>query len=202
MGLLKRWNPIRRYRALDLRKARAKSREAHWRETQSVLALIRSMTIIWAGIERMLDDMIAWYHRTGGGAIRWDHPRALSLKLDYIKEMEPDVRFSPTDRATLRAVRLETNRLATERHKLIHGFLHRGPRSRNWTVQRVKYEGAAVSLDVYEYTNSQIQDVLRDMAALATLVSPFARDLCWRKGPSGSGPPQARKPSGRGRDPT
>lgn len=202
MGRLKRWNPVRRYRAFDLRRARNRYREARWAETQSVLALVGTMTITWAGIESILDEVIAWYHRTGGKAVRWDHPRSLSAKVEYMKKMEPDVRFSHQDRATLRRIRLETNRVGTERHKLVHGFLHLGPFRKNWSLHRTIYDGSDVSIEVSDFTSEHIRKVLSDMAALASILSPFARDVCWRRGPTGSGIPQALKPSNRGRGPT
>ena len=42
---------------------RTKRKDAKWQYVQSVLVTVGNMTITWSGIERVLDELIAWYQQ-------------------------------------------------------------------------------------------------------------------------------------------
>lgn len=128
-----------------LRRDRAALREAQWLETQSTLSLVGTLTITWAGVERILDELIAWYQRHNTD-FEAEHPRSLSNKLKYLRLIQRDTRFSPETQAFLRQIRIEAKRLGDARHDIIHGLLHRRPwHGGGWYTQRVIYEGPFIT---------------------------------------------------------
>lgn len=153
----RRFPPIRyaayRY-ALQLRQ---QQRDSQWRYAQTVLMGVGNMTITWAGVERMLDELIAW-HQHGFTDLSREHPRSLSSKLDYLRLMQREERFSPQFREFLRTTRIETKKLGNERHEIIHGLLHHqgGPGSLKWRTQRVIYEGPNARIRQREFHNDEL----------------------------------------------
>jgi hypothetical protein len=172
ISILKRLNPHLRIRILIRARRQQKTRAARWTEIQSSLALIGGMTISWAAIERMFDELIAWYqHR----ATQLDakHPISLSNKLDYLRTMQRDERFNSEIREFLRVARIEAKRLGTLRHDLIHGVLHRrAPGDFNWYTQRVVYDGPYARLAHRTYTPDELRDVTSKIAEFGGYLSP------------------------------
>jgi hypothetical protein len=153
-------------------KVRQKQRDARWGAAQVTLILLGNVVISWAGIERMLDELIAWYQHHGTN-LETEHPRALSRKLAYLKTMERDGRFNEEIRAFLRRTRIETNRLGDERHELIHGLVHRLNRTGNiWQSQRIVTDGAYARIVHRIYNDGDLNLVQAEISALAHDMSP------------------------------
>lgn len=122
-------------------KQRAKRADVRWAYRQSILVMVGNVTIMWAGVERILDELIAhWQHSATD--LTKAHPRGLSKKLEYLKDMQRDPRISEPVREFLRYTRIEAKRLGNERHEIIHGLLNQQGTTTNWRTQRVIYEGA------------------------------------------------------------
>src|SRR3546814_8128052 len=140
--LLRRIPILRKAALTHAQELRRKRKEDDWAYVQSVLGTVGMMTIHWAGIERLLDELIAAYQHSHTDLSR-EHPRSLSNKLDYLKMMQHDERLPEKTREFLRCTRITAKRLGNNRHDIIHGLLHRvpGPHSITWRTQRIIYEG-------------------------------------------------------------
>lgn len=162
-----------RYCALQFAlRVRQKQRDARSAYIQSVLAMIGNMTIAWAGIERILDELIAWYQHARTG-LETQHPISLKNKLSYLHVMQRDASFPPGVQAFLRYARIETKQLGSERHNIIHGLMHlQSARDMVWRTQRVLYEGAYARLEHRVYSNEEIQDIGRKISDLGGYLSP------------------------------
>lgn len=153
-------------------RVRQKQREARWAYIQSVLTTIGNMTIAWAGIERMLDELIAWYQHART-RLETQHPVSLKNKLAYLRVMQRDAGFTPEIQEFLRHIRIETKRLGVERHNIIHGLLHlKSARDLMWRTQRVLYDGPFARLEHRLYSNDQIQTIGREISDLGGYLSP------------------------------
>src|SRR3546814_8551064 len=110
---------------------------------------------LWAGIERLLDELIAAYQHSHTDLSR-EHPRSLSNKLDYLKMMQHDERLPEKTREFLRCTRITAKRLGNNRHDIIHGLLHRvpGPHSITWRTQRIIYRS--------EEHTSELQSIMHN----------------------------------------
>lgn len=143
---LKRLSLYRILRLALLRRSRGVAHAATWAEVQSTLALVGTMTVAWSGVERILDELIGWYQHNATTLVK-DHPRSLSSKLDYLKVMQRDQRFTPETREFLRTARIRTKALGAARHDLTHGLLHRRTgEGGGWHTQRVIYNGRVAEL--------------------------------------------------------
>lgn len=171
--------PALRWCALQYaRRVREKQREASWAYVQSVLTTVGNMTITWAGIELMLNTLIEWYQGRVGQVIRPELPRNFADKLEYLRKMEPDVRWAADDRAKLRAIRIELKRLNEFRKEIIHGLLHqKNSRSTEWHVYSVREKGSKLVRSSKRYSNDDIQDFSRAMSSAANEISPFFAKL-------------------------
>src|SRR3546814_18446180 len=99
--LLRRIPILRKAALTHAQELRRKRKEDDWAYVQSVLGTVGMMTIHWAGIERLLDELIAAYQHSHTDFSR-EHPRSLSNKLDYLKMLQQDERFPEIDNATSR----------------------------------------------------------------------------------------------------
>ncbi|KAB7648906.1 hypothetical protein [Polymorphobacter fuscus] len=154
------------------RRDRAALQAAQWAETQSVLGLVGTLTITWAGVERMLDELIAWYQHHGT-ELQAEHPRSLSAKLKYLRVMQRDPRFSPETQEFLRQTRIEAKRLGDARHDLIHGLLHRRPwRGGAWHTQRVIYDGPFARVQDKAYSQEELRSIIAQASDLGGYLSP------------------------------
>lgn len=170
--LLKKINPIRRVRATLFRQQRSKQAQAAARQTEIVLMAVGNITISWAGVERILDELIAWYqhHRAG---LSLDHPREFGSKVKYLDRMLGDPGFGRPAKAFLIRVRGDADDLAKERNRLIHGLLHPIAPSRDrWQTQRVLYEGPVARLELIEHTVDDLQHLVAEIGALAAFLAP------------------------------
>lgn len=131
------------------------------------------MTIHWAGIERLLDELIASYQHSHTDLSR-EHPRSLSSKLDYLKMMQRDERLHEKTREFLRQTRTTAKRLGNNRHDIIHGLLHRvpGAHSITWRTQRIIYEGPTARAVEREYHNRALADIGAEIADFSHWLSP------------------------------
>jgi hypothetical protein len=151
---------------------RKRQREARWAYIQSVLATVGNITIAWAGIERMLDELIAWYQHQAT-ALESNHPRNLSDKIKYLHAMQKDERFKLEIRGFLRTARINTKRLGDERHNLIHGLLHlESGLALTWRTQRVIIKGPNARLEHRTYTNGDLQRISSEISCLGGYLSP------------------------------
>lgn len=165
--------PFMRYCAMQYAlRLKQKQREERWAYVQSVLTTVGNMTIAWAGIERMLDELIAWYQHARTN-LEAEHPRSLSNKLSYLRLMQKDTSFTDEIREFLRYTRIETKRLGMERHNIIHGLLHlKSARELVWRTQRVIYDGPFARLEHRLYPNDEIQKISREISDLGGYLSP------------------------------
>lgn len=153
-------------------RARAESRDARWKYVQSVLVSIGNMTITWAGVERVLDELIAWYQHNCTDLTK-EHPRSLREKLKYLRLMQCDERFTDETREFLRKVRIDGKRIGNERHEIIHGLLHyRGSGTLEWTSQRVIYKGTNASLAHRTFHNDDLRRLSSEMSAFSHYLAP------------------------------
>jgi hypothetical protein len=152
--------------------ARQRRKDARWLYVQSVLITIGNLTIAWAGIERMLDELIAWYQHAQH-RLQSQHPVSLKNKLIYIKLMQRDPIFTPETQEFLRIVRIEAKRLGAERHNLIHGLLHLSDAERmRWNTQRVVYDGPLASIEHRTYSNDEINRISGEITNFSRYLSP------------------------------
>jgi len=153
-----------------VRKQRAEIASVRWEYRQTILITVGNLTIMWAGVERMLDELIAhWQHLATD--LSQDHPMALARKLSYLKEMQRDERLSAAIRDFLRYTRIEAKRLGGERHDIIHGILHNIGSTLNWRTQRVIYEGPLARVHQRLYTNDDLQQISLEVAQFSTFLS-------------------------------
>lgn len=151
---------------------RTKRKDAKWQYVQSVLVTVGNMTITWSGIERVLDELIAWYQQNCTDLSK-PHPLSLSNKLKYLRLMQCDERLTDETRAFLRNVRIEAKRLGNERHEIIHGMLwHKGGFSLEWTTQRVIYEGPNARLAHRTFHNDSLQRLSAEISSFSHYLSP------------------------------
>ncbi len=167
-----RFAPIRSLRFALLKHRRSKRSDSNWNYVQSVMALIGHVTVTWAGIERMLDELIAWYqHR----ATRLDraHPSNLKDKIKYLRRMAGDERLPTGTRNFLRRAADDVKKLGDRRHELIHGLTYRRPVPGGvWQSQRVRYVKAVARVTIRDFSNQDFQDLLKEVGALAHYLSP------------------------------
>src|SRR4051794_28255650 len=99
--------PFLRFCALQhlktIREKQAKARQLH---IDSVILQVGETTMSWATVERMLDELIAFYQHSATDLSK-EHPRSLSNKLKYLRLMQCDARFPDGVRAFLREARIE-----------------------------------------------------------------------------------------------
>ena len=169
--LLRRIPALRWCAYQHAQQVRQKQADACWAYRQSVLVTLGNSTLAWAGVERILDELIAWYQHRFTDLSR-EHPRGLSNKLEYLRRMQRDERLTEKTREWLRRTRIEAKRLGDDRHELIHGMLwhHRGA-SLEWTTQRVTYDGPYARLRSRTFHNSDLQRV---SAEISTLIGDLA----------------------------
>lgn len=171
---LKRCGLLRWLKLYDLKRARQRERDATRDYELSIATLLGLLTLNFAAAERGIDEIIAWYQARVGTVIRKDHPRSLSRKLDYLKRMEPDVRFYGADSATIRKIRIEAKRLSEIRHDVAHGIANRKhSRVFVWTIERVIYPNDIPTIREKDYSNDDIKLGLSDITALNALVQEF-----------------------------
>lgn len=151
---------------------RSKRREAKWAYIQSVLMTVGNITIVWAGVERVLDELIAWYQHSCTSLSR-EHPRGLKDKLEYVHRMQCDESFTDETREFLRLIRIEAKRLGKGRHEIIHGMLwHKGGLSLEWTSQRVVYDGPNARIAHRTFHNNDLQKLSAEMAEFSHYLAP------------------------------
>lgn len=152
-------------------KQRAKRADVRWAYRQSILVMVGNVTIMWAGVERILDELIAhWQHSATD--LTKAHPRGLSKKLEYLKDMQRDPRISEPVREFLRYTRIEAKRLGNERHEIIHGLLNQQGTTTNWRTQRVIYEGPYARLTHRKFSNDELQRISREIFSFSSFLSP------------------------------
>lgn len=153
-------------------RTRALQRENHRRQIDNVLMTVGNITIAWAGVERILDELIA-YHQWHHTRREKQHPVSLSNKLEYLKTMQRNPRFTREIREYLRTVRIEGKRLGTRRHDIIHGMLHLvNSRAAAWRTQRVTYEGPHARLVETAYTQADLMKLMHDIGEFSHELSP------------------------------
>lgn len=119
------------------------------------------MTITWAGVERLLDELIGYYQQNFTD-LSTDHPISLSNKLDYLKRLQRDERFPPGVQEFCRETRITAKRLGKKRHDIIHGLLHRSGKL-TWRTQRVVYNGPHARIEQTHYENSDLADISKEI---------------------------------------
>ena len=154
-------------------KVRQRRKDGQWAYTQAILMAVGNMTITWAGVERLLDELIAWYQH-GFTDLSKEHPRSLSNKLKYLRLMQCDKRFPDEFREFLRMTRIEAKRIGDSRHELIHGMLHKrgGPSELKWRTQRVIYDGPNARILNTNYNDADLQRISREISDFSHQLSP------------------------------
>lgn len=164
--------PLRWLRFQELQRIREKQAVARQLHIDSVVGLVGTLTMSWAGVERILDELIAFYQHNATD-LKAEHPRSLSSKLKYVRLMQCDNRLPDATRAFLRTARIEAKRLGDRRHELIHGMLWRRPiRSGEWQVQRIVYDGPFARIRLSKMTDKDLRDLLIEIHNFASDLSP------------------------------
>ncbi|WP_299321414.1 hypothetical protein [Parasphingopyxis sp.] len=179
MAISKRLSLKRRLRyrkAVAKRAEQLRERANRWQYEQNTLALVGLMTILWAGMERYLDEFINWHMALTHITENCEHPRALNRKLNYLKRrVENDFGFSDAEKETVRSLRLEIKRLSEFRHDLAHGIFVRRDRSKLvWSAQRLNIRRNKMTPQNREYSNDEIQQGVKDVDKLSRGVRQMA----------------------------
>lgn len=141
MNYLQRWR--RRYRILRAMAEDAREIEANFPFV--VHAGIGINVVHWGYVEHQLDLLIAWHIDTRiEPESRSEHPRAISRKLRYLKEMEKDETIAEYDRAKLRKIRLIAADISKRRHDFTHSFMDIPETLADWKFIRFEYEGVNI----------------------------------------------------------
>lgn len=128
------------------------------------------MTVNWAAIERVLDELIAWFQHNCTDMSQ-AHPGPLKRKLDYLKEMQRYEPFTDEMQEFLRQTRIWTKRLSVDRHDLIHGIMsYRGGATLEWHSQRISHEGPRARIVNRVFHNDDIQRIAEDMSNLLKFI--------------------------------
>lgn len=155
-----------------MREQRKKRAQEDWEYERSVMSLIGSLTVTWAGVERMLDELIA-FHQQQRTDLSQEHPKILSKKLEYLKNtMQRDARLAWGTREFLRRCRIEAKRLGNERHEIIHGLFRRTYGTVVWQSQRVIYDGPNARVSLREFHNDDLVNVSREITEFSHYISP------------------------------
>ncbi|MEO5972959.1 MAG: hypothetical protein ABIP91_06315 [Sphingomicrobium sp.] len=167
-----RFAPLRKLRLARIRRARQSREDARANLIDSIIGLVGQSAMTWAGVERVIDELIGWYQHAAT-KLQTEHPRSLSSKLKYLRAMQCDPAFTPEIKEFLRSTRIEAKRLGDRRHELIHGLLWRRPlTSGEWQSQRVIYEGPHARLVLTKISEEDFRQILREIAALLHDLSP------------------------------
>lgn len=155
-----------------VRRIRERQRAIRWEYVQSILVTVGNMTIAWAGIERMLDELIAWYQQARTSLER-EHPINLKNKLEYLRFMQRDPNFTPEIQDFLRTARIEAKRLSGERHNIIHGLLHfESIYTLRWHTQRVVYDGPNAKIEHRTYSKDELKLIAHEISEFCRYLSP------------------------------
>lgn len=157
-----------------LRRLRKKQIESAFAYHQSVMGLIGSMTVTWAGIDLILNTVIEWHQMQPGPKLA-RLPRDVTRKLDYLKDrLEKDVRISASDRERVRSFRIRLVCLNKFRKKVVHGQLYQANRrTLDWSVHLVRDTGLKLDRKTISLTNDEIMEGVREIADVAHEMSPF-----------------------------
>lgn len=148
-------------------RTRRQQHDNTWENTKNVITTVGNITMSWAGVERILDELIAFYQLNATN-LQHEHPRSLSSKLKYLRLMQCDPRHNDQIREFLRRARIEGKKLGDRRHDLIHGLISRSRvQGGRWTSQRIIYDGAYARLKITPYEVADFENVLRDINAYA-----------------------------------
>ncbi len=182
MRILRRWKPWRRRELRKLKAIRRWDQGAFRDYDQSVLALIGSMNNEWAGITLIINSLIEWYIGQVGQVIKvgkgYDFPRAFTAKLRFLEKMEPDIRWSPSQRTQLKATRLKLADMNRFRVNIVHGSLsRRNRRTFIWHVHIAKREGRRLSRSSVSYTNEELVVQAQAMSDMTAELSPFVAEI-------------------------
>lgn len=161
-------NPITRF----LERFRSRKSHPGYTETDVFLMTVGNVTLGWAGVERILDELIAYYqHRFTD--LSAEHPRSLSNKLKYLRVIQKDERFTPGTREFMRNARIRAKQLGDERHNVIHALLTRldGEASR-WNAQRVAYDGPFARLQHREFAMTELENISLQISEFARYLAP------------------------------
>ena len=151
---------------------RRKQEEVREKQIELLMVLVGNMTMSWAIVERILDELIANYQHVGTDLQR-EHPRSLSSKLKYLRLMQCDKRLTGPVREWLRTTRLEARRLGNKRHESVHGLLWRQPVGGGvWQSQRVIYEGATARLHITKVSIAELKQTISEITALLADIAP------------------------------
>lgn len=142
------------------------------------MSLIGTMTYQWAGIDLILNHVIAWHiSQTNPGSNSL--PRDITRKLRYLKEnIESDARIAADQRDRIRLFRIEITRLNKFRKSVVHGRLFQKNRlSVQWFVHSVHQNNGALKQATTPMTNDEILAGVRDIGDVAHAMSPFFAKL-------------------------
>ena len=160
-------------RSIAARRARRKA-DDQWTYHQSVLSDLGLLTLIWGGIEIILDHFFEWYADEQGTNRRRKIPQQTQEKVAYLREISTDSRWSEEDRGTLSLIADEVDRLAVDRRNFIHGHVFQDdPSSLKWRVYRTKIEGGRLVRSFHDYHHDDIRRIVKEASDLSHMASPF-----------------------------
>lgn len=139
----------------------------------AALAGIGFNAVWWAAVEHQIDLLIFWHSYTRLGEDRAEHPRALTNKLRYMKEMEGDETLSEGDRVDIRRLRLKMAKLSERRHDFTHSFMDIADPRMDWPFSRIRYEGKNLRVEKKVYDIEQLVALSEEIRQLVSDVSPM-----------------------------
>jgi hypothetical protein len=160
-------------RALAARREKRRA-DAQWAYHRSVVSSIGLITLIWGGIEVVIDNFFDWYDLQQGANRRRKIPQQTQEKVAYLQEIAADSRWTEQERSTIAHIADELDRLAVERRNFIHGHVFQDdPASVEWRIYRVKVEGGKLVRSFHDYHNDDIQRILKEVGDLSHQAAPF-----------------------------
>lgn len=158
---------------------RKKRSDVRWQYRQSVLSTLGLIAVTWAGIEMMIDHLIAWYHPSiGQHSIQKEQPVNFIRKMAYINKMKRDPRFNDEAVNALDYLMKEAKRLNKARKLIIHGVaFHRNGFSSTWHFSIREFDGVDSVQKLYPVKDSDLLEILRQMSALSSSTASWVWKL-------------------------
>ena len=150
-----------------------------WEYRRVVLTNLGLITVVWAGIEMVIDHLIAWYHPTVDQVtIQEEQPVNFMSKLAYINKMARDEKFDNEARTSLHALKREAKILNKARKLMIHGVAsHPNGFSNVWNFSIREFNGPKSVQRNYPVKDTEIAEILHQMSEFSAAIAPWVWGL-------------------------
>lgn len=165
-----------RYHRAQIRRLERKKRAILDSVHDDIDAAVGRMTLSWASMEYVIDAIIFIVHNNGGSAAVQDAlPVSLKSKREYLRRAKRIPAFHAYGN-DFDHIRLETKRLDTVRHDLVHGIVSLINEDLRWTFKRFQFDGGTDSVRVESYNMRELNDATKEVVKLTRwLIDLFDR---------------------------